>query len=88
MSKCEDGKVSLVFVNKNSETDYKTTIKVPGLKGQATVEVLTVDNSGGIRGNEPMGDTYDGSGPKSEKKAMADGAVLVIPKHSVVTVKF
>ncbi|HQF54282.1 MAG TPA: carbohydrate binding domain-containing protein [Fibrobacteria bacterium] len=88
MSKREDGKVSLVFVNKNSETDYKTTIKVPGLKGQATVEVLTVDNSGGIRGNEPMGDTYDGSGPKSEKKAVADGAVLVIPKHSVVTVKF
>ncbi|MEN9307241.1 MAG: hypothetical protein RL173_1173 [Fibrobacterota bacterium] len=88
MAKREDGKVSLVFVNKNDGTDYKTTLKVPGLKGEATVEILTVENSGGIVGNEPMGKTYDGSGPKVEKKTLGDGSSLVIPKASVVTVKF
>jgi len=88
MSKREDGKVSMVFVNKNEATDYKTSIKVPGLKGEAIVEILTVENSGGIVGNEPMGKTNDGSGPKSEKKLLGDGTTLVIPKASVVTIKF
>lgn len=88
MAKRENGKIALVFVNKNDQTDFKTTIKVPGLKGEAIVEVLTSETSGGIVGNEPMGKTFDGSGPKSEKKTLGDGSTLVVPKSSIVTVKF
>ena len=88
LSRRPDGKLSLVFVNKNFDTDYKTTLKVPGLKGQATVETLTVDNSGGLLGQEPTGKTHASTGPKTQQLKLADGAVLVVPKASVVTVRF
>jgi alpha-L-arabinofuranosidase len=88
MSKRPDGKVSLVFVNKNLDTDYKTTLKVPGLKGEATVEVLTVEDSGGLVGMEATGKTHASTGPKSEKMNLAEGSTIVVPKASVVTVRF
>ncbi len=88
ISKREDGKTSLVFVNKNPETDYKTTINVPGLKGEAIVSILTTATSGGLKSNEATGDVNDDSGPKSETKTLGDGSTLVIPKYSIVTVKF
>jgi len=88
ITKREDGKIALVFINKNPETDYKTTIKVPGLKGEAVVEVLTAENSGGLKSNEATGAVYDQSGPKPETKSLGDGSVIVIPKYSIVTIKF
>lgn len=88
LSKRADGKFSLVFVNKNFDTDYKTTLRVPGLKGEATVETLTVDNSGGLLGAEPTGETHPATGPKVQQLRLGDGAVLVVPKASVVTVRF
>ncbi|HET7539915.1 MAG TPA: hypothetical protein VFK05_08585, partial [Polyangiaceae bacterium] len=88
MSKRPDGKVTLVFVNKNFDTEYKTTLQVPGLKGQATVETLTVENSGGLRGSEPTGATHPSTGPTAQKLALGDRSVLVVPKASVVTVRF
>jgi carbohydrate binding protein with CBM11 domain len=88
MSKRPDGKIALVFVNKNFDTEYKTTLKIPGLKGEATIETLTVENSGGLVGPEPTGKTHASSGPQSRKLQLGDGSVLVVPKASVVTVRF
>jgi alpha-L-arabinofuranosidase len=88
MSKRPDGKLSLVFVNKSFDTEYKTTLKVPGLKGDATVETLTAESSGGLLGAEPTGKTHPSSGPKSQKLQLRDGSVLLVPKASVVTVRF
>jgi hypothetical protein len=88
ISRRPDGKLSLVFVNKNFDTEYKTTLKVPGLKGEATIETLTVENSGGLLGAEPTGKTHASSGPKAQKLQLGDGSVLVVPKASVVTVRF
>jgi hypothetical protein len=88
MSKRADGKISIVLVNKNFETDYKATLKVAGLKGEATVEVLTAQTSGGLVGAEATGKTYPDTGPKSEKMNLSDGSTLVVPKASIVTVRF
>ena len=88
LAKRTDGKTAIVFVNKNFDTDYKTTLKVPGLKGEATVEILTVDNSGGLVGQEATGKVHPSTGPKSQKQSLADGATLVVPKASVVTVRY
>jgi Carbohydrate binding domain (family 11) len=88
MSKTADGKIAFVFVNKSFETDFKTTFRVPGLKGEATVEVLTADTSGGLLGNEATGKTHPSTGPKSQKLKLGDGATLLVPKASVVTVRF
>jgi len=88
MSKRPDGKLSFLFVNKNFDTDYKTKLEVPGLKGEATVETLTVDNSGGLVGPEPTGNTHASTGPKLQKLKLAAGSILVVPKASVVAVRF
>jgi hypothetical protein len=88
MSKRADGKVAIVFVNKNFETAYKTTLKVPGLKAEASVEVLTAETSGGLIGSEATGKTYPSTGPKSEKLKLSDGSTIVVPKASIVTVRF
>jgi hypothetical protein len=58
------------------------------LKGEATVETLTVDNSGGLLGAEPTGKAHASTGPKSQKLKLGDGSLLVVPKASVVTVRF
>ncbi len=88
ISRRDDGKLSLVFVNKSFETDFKTTLKVAGLDGEATVEVLTAENSGGLVGADAMGKSYPSTGPKSDKRRLGDGSVLVIPKASIVSVRF
>jgi len=88
MTRRPDGKTALVFVNKNLDTAYKTTLKVPGLKGQATVETLEAQSSGGLVGAEPTGQSYPSTGPKSQTMTLADGSVLVVPKASIVTVRY
>jgi len=75
-------------VNKSFDTEFKTTLKVPGLKGEATVETLTVESSGGLLGAEPTGKTHASSGPKSQKLKLGNGALLVVPKASIVAVRF
>jgi Carbohydrate binding domain (family 11) len=88
MSKRDDGKIAIVFVNKNFDTDYKTTLKVPGLKGTATVEVLDAKTSGGLVGSEATGKTYPSTGPKTEQANLAEGSTVVVPKASIVTIRF
>src|SRR5205814_1904698 len=88
LAKRADGKTAIVLVNKNFDTDYKTTFKVPGLKGEATVEILTADDSGGLLGAEATGKAHASTGPKSQKLRLADGSTLVVPKASVVTVRY
>ncbi|HEY4103843.1 MAG TPA: hypothetical protein VGM44_08125, partial [Polyangiaceae bacterium] len=88
MAKRADGKVSLVFVNKNFDTDYKTTLNVLGLSGEATVETLTAETSGGILGSEATGKTHSATGPISRTVKLASGAQLVVPKASIVTVRY
>ncbi len=83
-----DGKLGLVFVNKNAETDYLTTLKVPGLRGEATVSVLTAQTSGGVLGSDALGKTYPSTGPQVTRSKLADGATLLIPKASIVTVRY
>ena len=88
LAKRPDGKPAIVFVNKNFETDYKTTIKVAGLNGEATVEVLTSEGSGGLLSAAPTGKAHASTGPKSKKMNIADGSTLVVPKASIVTIRF
>ncbi|MEO7033144.1 MAG: carbohydrate binding domain-containing protein [Polyangiaceae bacterium] len=83
-----DGKTAIVFVNKNLDTDYKTTLRVPGLKGEATMEVLTSDDSGGLVGPDATGKTHASTGPKLQKISLANGSTLVLPKASIVTLQF
>jgi len=88
LSKRPDGKISVVFVNKSFDTDFKTTLKVPGLRGQATVETLTIEESGGLAGTEPTGKTHASTGPKVERMKLGDGSVLNVPKAAIVTIRF
>ncbi len=88
ISRRPDGKLSLVFVNKSFDSQYKTTLKIPGLKGEATVETLTVETSGGLLGSEATGKTHASSGPQAQKLKLGDGSVLMVPRASVVTVRF
>jgi len=83
-----DGKAAIVLVNKNFDTDYTTTFKVAGLKGEATMEVLTSDGSGGLVGAAPTGKVHADTGPKARKISLADGGTIVVPRASVVTLRF
>ena len=87
MSRRADGGISLVFVNKSFETDFRTTLKVPGLKGEAVVEILTAETSGGLKTNDPTGATWPSTGPVVKTQPLADGQTLLVPKASIVTVK-
>jgi alpha-L-arabinofuranosidase len=88
LAKRADGKTAIVLVNKNFDTDYKTTFKVPGLKGEATLEVLTAEGSGGLVSAAATGKAHASTGPKSQKISVADGFTLVVPKASVVSLRF
>jgi hypothetical protein len=88
MARRADGKLALVFVNKNFETDYKTTLKIAGLKGEATVETLTAETSGGLLGSDATGKTHAATGPTAQKVSLTEGSILVVPKASIVTVRF
>jgi len=83
-----NGKTAIVLVNKNFDSDYRTTFKVPGLKGEATMEVLTSDGSGGLVGAAPTGKVHPAAGPQSKKISLADGGTIVVPRASVVTLRF
>jgi len=88
LAKRADGKAAIVLVNKNFDTDYKTTFKVPGLKGEATLEVLTAEDSGGLVSAAATGRAHASTGPKSQKISVTDGSTLVVPKASVVSLRF
>lgn len=86
LSKRPDGKNALVLINKNKDTDYKTTIKVPGLKGKAKVQVLTQEVSGGLKGMDPMGDVHPSTGPTETVQEIGNGDVVTVPKFSIMTI--
>lgn len=86
ISRRENGKLSMVFVNKAKETDFKTTIKVPGLKGKATVKVLTQENSGGIKTMDTTGEVFPSTGPTTSTQELGDGSVITVPKFSIMTI--
>jgi len=88
LARRRDGKTAIVFVNKNFDTDYETTLRVAGLKGDATVETLTSDSSGGLASMAPTGKVHPATGPKSKTLSLSDGSTIVVPKASVVTVRF
>ena len=88
LAKRQDGKTAIVLVNKNFDTDYKTRLVVPGLKGEATMSVLTSDDSGGLVGADATGKAQPATGPKQQKLNLADGSTIVVPKASVVTLRF
>ncbi|MEN9353664.1 MAG: hypothetical protein RL318_989 [Fibrobacterota bacterium] len=86
VAKKPNGKLGFLFVNKNLDSDYKTKLKLPGLKGKATIEILTKETSGGLKGSEPTGEVYPSTGPVKQEITVADGSEIVIPKASVVTI--
>lgn len=75
LSRGPDGKLGLLFVNKNFQSDYKTTLQVPGLSGEAEVLILDATNSG------------EGPGPSVQSRPLKNGDVLVVPKASVVSIR-
>jgi len=86
MAKKPNGKLGFLFVNKNTDSDYKTKLKIPGLKGKATIEVLTKETSGGLKTNEPTGAVYPATGPTSQVIDVNDGTEILVPKMGIVTV--
>lgn len=88
LTKHADGKLSLVFVNKSLETDFQTTLRVPGLKGNAMLSTLTAEMSGGIAGHDAMGKTFPSTGPRTERRDLSDGATILVPKASIVTITY
>ena len=88
MCKHADGKVALVFVNKSFDTDYRTTLQIPGLSGTATVSVLTAETSGGLLDADPFGKAHSSTGPKIERRALGELASVLVPKASIVTVSY
>ncbi len=88
VSKRPDGKHALVLVNKSPETDYQTTLAIPGLDGDATLSVLTAATSGGLVGSEATGKSHPSTGPVSARRAVESGATILVPKHSIVTVRY
>ncbi len=86
-AKKPDGKVALVFVNKNMESDYRTRLKIPGFKGSAVVKTLTKETSGGLRGADPTGEVYPSTGPTIQRIELANGAEITVPKQGIVTVE-
>lgn len=88
LSRRPDGKLGLVLVNKNLETDYETTLDVPGLKGLAAVSVLTAATSGALVGSDAMGKPSPSTGPRVEQRELAHRGKLLVPKASVVTVSY
>jgi hypothetical protein len=83
-----DGKLALAFVNKSTETDYRTTLKVPGLQGTATLAVLTAQTSGGLLGSAATGKSYPSTGPTTEHTKIADGSTILVPRASIVTIQY
>jgi Carbohydrate binding domain (family 11) len=83
-----DGKVGVVLVNKSLETNFDTTLNVPGLEGLATVSVLTAATSGGLLGSEAMGKSAASTGPTSERRTVPAGSKVRVPKASIVTVSY
>lgn len=83
-----DGKIGVVLVNKSLETDFDTTLNVPGLEGLATVSVLTAATSGGLLGSEAMGKSAPSTGPTSERRTVPAGTKVRVPKASIVTVSY
>lgn len=81
-----NGKLGFLFVNKNMDSDFKTKLKLPGLKGKAKVEILTKETSGGLLGSDPTGGVYPSTGPKVETIDVTDGTEILVPKMSVVTI--
>jgi hypothetical protein len=88
LSKQVDGKFALVFVNKSFETDYRTTLAVPGLQGEATLSTLTAQTSGGLLGSDATGKSYPSTGPKLERIKVASGTTILVPKASIVTLRY
>jgi len=88
LSKLPDGKLALVFVNKNLDTDYQTTLKVPGLKGEATVARLSAETSGGVVGPDALGKSYPSTGPKTTRLEVGNGSTILVPKASIVTIRY
>jgi hypothetical protein len=88
LSKGADGRLALVLVNKSFETDYQTALTIPGLEGTATVSSLTAATSGGLVGSDPMGKAYPSTGPSSERREVAHGSTILVPKASIVTIRY
>jgi alpha-L-arabinofuranosidase len=88
LAKRPDGRPALVLVNKSFDTDYQTTIKVPGLGGEATISVLTAASSGGLVSGDATGKVHPSTGPSRQRHALTDGGTILVPKASIVTVTY
>ncbi|HEX2874778.1 MAG TPA: hypothetical protein VHP33_26185, partial [Polyangiaceae bacterium] len=88
LTKRPGGSPALVFVNKSFDTDYQTTLKVPGLGGVATISVLTAASSGGLVSGDATGKVYPSTGPSHERRELRDGGTILVPKASIVTVTY
>ncbi|HYP77492.1 MAG TPA: carbohydrate binding domain-containing protein [Polyangiaceae bacterium] len=88
LCKRPNGKLAIVFVNKNFDTDYVTRLELAGLQGDATIEVLTREDSGGLTSSAPTGKVYPSTGPRATKVSLADGSTVRVPKASIVTIRF
>jgi hypothetical protein len=76
MARSAEGKPSFLFVNKSRSTDFRTTLQVPGLSGEAEISLLDSTNCG------------EGPGPSTRVARLRSGEVLVVPRASVVEVRF
>ncbi|MEO6603322.1 MAG: carbohydrate binding domain-containing protein [Polyangiaceae bacterium] len=88
LCKHEDGRLALIFVNKSFESDFQTALSIPGLSGSATISVLSAETSGGLLSADAFGKTHPSTGPQVERREIADGSTILVPKASIVTVTY
>lgn len=76
-----DGKKkSLMVVNKNPHTTFKSTLKIPGFAGKAKVSVLAAPKG------KTAGETIKMKGPESKSMTIKDGMKMEFPKHSITLI--
>ena len=76
-----DGKKkSLLVVNKNPHTTFKSTLKIPGFAGKAKVSVLAAPKG------KTAGETIKMKGPESKSMTIKDGMKMEFPKHSITLI--
>jgi hypothetical protein len=73
-------KKSLLVINKNPSTTFKSTLKIPGFVGKAKVEVLAAPKG------KTAAETIKMKGPESKSMDIKEGAALEFPKHSITLI--
>jgi len=70
------GKKSLLVINKNATTNFKSTLKIPGFAGKGTIQTLAAPG-------QEAGKVFKTKAPDSKPVDVKDGSVFEFQPHSI-----